>query len=193
MVVLRANDQGVADTSVGSSQQVVASSSCHVGLPHEVAPNVCQVPEAPSSCRAQMGSQQSLPPPPQQRVGQIGVSPHIANSAVSGGSPCNPDSFLDFTCSAVPSQGGAVEICPSEPLEYHNPSPSPSPVQELNPEDFAQHLLAQRDFSAVSALRLVDLLPRDSGLRRVQGHAPRAWCLLGYRTFQRHVYVSAVL
>ena len=39
-----------------------------------------------------------------------------------------------------------------------------------NPEDFVRQLLAKRDFSAASALRLVDLLPRDSGLRRVQGH-----------------------
>ena len=55
-------------------------------------------------------------------------------------------------------------------ISQNNPSPSPSSVQELNPEDLARQLLAQRDFSAVSALRLVDLLPRDSGLRRVQGH-----------------------
>ena len=141
LVVLRANAQGVADASVeaGSSQQV--------------------------GCRAQVGSQQSLPSSPQQGVGQPGVSPHRANSAVSGGSSCNPDFPLDLTFSAVPSQGGAVEICSQKPLEYHKPSPSPSSAQELNPEDFARQLLTKRDFSAVSALRLVDLLPRDLGLR----------------------------
>ena len=81
----------------------------------------------------------------------------------------------------LPSQGGAVETCSPKLLENHKPSPLPSSAQELNPEDFARQLLAKRDFSAVSALRLVDLLSRDSGLRRVQGklrkrpHLPEVW------------------
>ena len=52
------------------------------------------------------------------------------------------------------------------------PKPVPSrPVaaQEPDPETLAQQLLSAGDFSADAVLRLIDFLPRDSGLRRVQG------------------------
>ena len=67
-----------------------------------------------------------------------------------------------------------------QPLNHPNPSCTPAQASFQDHEALAADLLQRKDFSAASAIRLVDMLPRESGLRKVQGHGGSRLCMGAY-------------
>ena len=59
------------------------------------------------------------------------------------------------------------------------PTPPTQPCLQDH-ELLAAEFLQRKDFSAASVLRLIDLLPRESGLRKVQGRGGSRLCLGAY-------------
>ena len=66
----------------------------------------------------------------------------------------------------------------SPPVRPETP-PSAQPCSQDH-ESLAADLLQRKDFSAASVIRLIDLLPRESGLRKVQGRGGSRLCLGAY-------------
>ena len=170
---------GIVDASsfVGSPREVAASSCIkptqgvvvNSGLPREVAPkSSCALAGAPD-CLIESGSSQY----PLAHAGATPVVP-LCDESASCERPTHLSAnvptlgfvpSLDDVSDPVSPQGGAVDVVSPKPLCHH-----PAPSQAAEPDDLARNLLASRNFSATAALKLVDLLPRDSGLRRVQGN-----------------------
>ena len=68
------------------------------------------------------------------------------------------------------------------------PGGTPKPCTQGH-EPFAADLLDRKDFRATSVLQLIDMLPRESGLRKVQGHGGSRLCLgAHYRAGALHEY-----
>ena len=176
--------EGTADASalVGLPREVAAFSfSEHTqgvaedsGLPREVAPKPLQVSVESVVSRTTGFSSQNLAAP----LGATTLAVAGCGSA-SCERPLDPRAkvapshlhpFVDNVSNSVSPQGGAVELGSPEPLTLAPASHSHPSAQAVDPEDLAKELLVTRTFSAAAALQLVDLLPRDSGLRRVQGN-----------------------
>ena len=181
----------VAAAPVSKGTQGVA---VNPGLQHEVAPVEaadCQVSKEPSqgllvsTCATTAAMQLEG-----RAASEWSPRPLPNEFAIKLGTP------LIDVAHPVSSEGGAVAIDRPRPFASEPASPQPpvsavsadgglvanlassldpkaaihlASAQELTPETLAQQLLSIRDFSADSVLRLIDLLPRVSGLRRVQG------------------------
>ena len=141
----------------------------NAGLPREVAPRLSCASAGVPDCLIKSGSSQyplaparATPVDPRGESASCERPTHLsANVPTLGFVPS-----LDDVSDPVSPQGGAVGVVSPKPLCFNSASPS----QATEPEDIARELLASRNFSATAAVKLVDWLPRDSGLRRVQGN-----------------------
>ena len=70
-------------------------------------------------------------------------------------------------------------LCGPEIMPAECPGGTPKPCAQGH-EPFAADLLDRKDFRAASVLQLIDMLPRESGLRKVQGQGGSRLCLGAY-------------
>ena len=106
---------------------------------------------------------------------------HFSNQSL-GENPCDltlplsgsKSQRLNSPCKALQSPNHHANV------EHPNLSCAPAQSSSQDYEVLAADLLQRKDFSAASVIRLVDLLPRESGLRKVQGQGGSRVCMGAY-------------